>query len=426
MAASVIACSKRPASATPAPTPGAQSAVVNAVVNRVEVRASSTAKLSPVVNGFVLEVGSQLQTSKAAAARLDFADGSFVRPTQKTSLTLRAIRTGADPLKRLQLETGALWISVASGILEVETPVGSVSVRGSFAIIRYEPGDPDTPDDDRLVVDCLEGSCAVQNDTADIRMGNMERVVLNEQGQLRMILTGADVAAFLKQNPETRGLVETLTAAPPATDTPTLTNTRTSPPATTTPIRLAASATVTPSPTVTAVKPTATLAVAILGRHVVQAGETLFCIARAYRVDPDVIAQVNGLTAPNFFVTTGQTLKIPSVRWANVIPGPLCVPQFSSPFNPLPAISPTTHTPTPIGTVTPTPTATCEPGTFYDPFQKRCRGPAAVLVDVLFELPVPEHPRAEIGSFKLRDDFACRSILHPAGKEPAPGVLHRR
>ena len=386
VAAIAIACSKRPASvtATPTLTTGAQSAAVNAVVNRVEARASTAAKLTPVVNGYALGIGSQLQTGEAASARLDLADSSFVRVTQKTSLTLQGVRTSASPLTRLQLEIGTLWVSLASGTLEVETLIGSVSVRGSFTIIRYDPGDPDTRDDDLLVVDCLEGSCAVQNDKADILLGNMERVVLNPQGQLRMILTGADVEAFLKQNPETRGLVETLTAAPPATATPTLTDTRTSQPAassltltpvsTATPIRLA-SATVTPSPTVTPVKPTATLAVAILGRHVVQAGETLFCIGRAYRVEPDAIARVNGLTAPNYMVTTGQTLRIPSVRWADVIPGPLCIPQFSSPFNPLPTTPSTTRTSTPVGLITPTPTATCEPGQFYDPFQKRCRPP---------------------------------------------------
>ncbi|MBM2847459.1 MAG: LysM protein, partial [Anaerolineales bacterium] len=380
-----IACSKRPSSATLIPTPGAQSAAVYAVVNRVEARASAAAKLAPVANGYVLGVGSQLQTGEAASARLDFADDSFVRLTEKSSLTLQAVNTDARPLKRLQLEIGTLWVSLASGTLEVETPVGSVSVRGSFAVIRYAPGDPANPDDDLLVVDCLEGTCAVQNDTRDIQMGNMERAVVNQQGQLRMVLTGADVEAFLKQNPETRGLVETLTAAPPATDTPSPTGTPTSPPATATytltpvstatPIRLATSATVTPSPTVAAVKPTATLAAAILGRHIVRAGETLFCIARVYGVAPDAIAQVNGLAAPDFLVTTGQTLKIPSVRWTAVIPGPACTPQFNSPFNPLPTTPPATRTPTPTGSITPAPTATCEPGHFYDPFQKRCRPP---------------------------------------------------
>jgi len=397
-----IACSKRPASATLIPTPGARSAAVYAVVNRVEARASAAAKLAPVANGYVLGVGSQLQTGETASARLDFADESFVRLTEKSSLTLQAVNTGARPLKRLQLEIGTLWVSLASGTLEVETPVGSVSVRGSFAIIRYAPGDPANPDDDLLVVDCLEGTCAVQNDTRDIQMGNMERAVVNQQGQLRMVLTGADVEAFLKQNPETRGLVETLTAAPPATDTPSPTGTPTAKPATAattltpvstaTPIRLATSATVTPSPTVTPFKPTATLAAAILGRHIVRAGETLFCIARVYGVAPDAIAQVNGLAAPDFLVTTGQTLKIPSVRWTAVIPGPACTPQFNSPFNPLPTTPPATRTPTPTGSLTPAPTATCEPGHFYDPFQKRCRPPdtpAPLITNTPTNPPIP-------------------------------------
>jgi hypothetical protein len=45
-------------------------------------------------------------------------------------------------------------------------------------------------------------------------------------------------------------------------------------------------------------------------------------------------------------------------------------------------------TSTPTGTITPTPTATCEPGSFYDPFQKRCRPPDTPVTDT----PTPAPP----------------------------------
>jgi len=50
---------------------------------------------------------------------------------------------------------------------------------------------------------------------------------------------------------------------------------------------------------------------AVIGYHVVQPTETIFCIARAYRVDPWVIAYSNGLVNPNY-IYPGMSLRIPA------------------------------------------------------------------------------------------------------------------
>ena len=74
----------------------------------------------------------------------------------------------------------------------------------------------------------------------------------------------------------------------------------------------------------------------ILGLHTAQPGETLFCIARAYGVLPSAIVQANGLTQ-TFSISPGQVLKIPAAQWTNIADGPVCAPQFQSPFLGLPA-----------------------------------------------------------------------------------------
>jgi LysM repeat protein len=79
----------------------------------------------------------------------------------------------------------------------------------------------------------------------------------------------------------------------------------------------------------------------------VGAGETLFCIARGYGVLPAAIAQANGLMTP-FTVYPGQTLKIPAVQWDDILPGPVCATQFTSPYPGLPV-----STSTPAVTTTP-------------------------------------------------------------------------
>jgi LysM repeat protein len=64
----------------------------------------------------------------------------------------------------------------------------------------------------------------------------------------------------------------------------------------------------------------------ILGYHTVQPGETLYCIARAYGVDPWAIASTNGIVNPNV-IHAGMVLAIPNVP--KTLPaGRVCPRQF--------------------------------------------------------------------------------------------------
>jgi LysM repeat protein len=64
----------------------------------------------------------------------------------------------------------------------------------------------------------------------------------------------------------------------------------------------------------------------ILGNHTVRYGETLFCIGRAYGVDPWAIASQNGVVNPHL-IYAGMVLAIPAA-YAALPAGPVCVPQF--------------------------------------------------------------------------------------------------
>lgn len=75
--------------------------------------------------------------------------------------------------------------------------------------------------------------------------------------------------------------------------------------------------------------------------HVVRLGEWLYCIGRAYGVDPMAIAQTNGVRWWPYMIFPGQKLTIPNVPWVDMPPtGPICKPQFAAPI--LPILSPTT------------------------------------------------------------------------------------
>lgn len=67
----------------------------------------------------------------------------------------------------------------------------------------------------------------------------------------------------------------------------------------------------------------------VIGEHVVKEDESLYCIARAYRVSPWSLAARNGLGPPYEF-DVGQTIAVPYAP-ASLPGGPVCEPQFELP-----------------------------------------------------------------------------------------------
>ncbi len=265
--AGLLAACGQPAAGTAAAPTAARSATVAEIVNEVQARPSAAAAFAVVASGFVLDVGGQLKTGIASQARVDFADGSILRVAENSYFTLDdSSQSDGDWLTRLTLEAGKVWVSLTGGAMEVVTPVGVASVRGSFAVFEYDPGDPADPKDDVLVVGCIEGSCGAHVGTGDEQLGNLEQVTLTNGGEhvVRIVLTHQAVQEFIEQNPEVgQAIAATLTAAPPPTDTPPPTHTDTpaaaatnAPGATDTPV---ATATGTSTPPTTTLTPTRTL-----------------------------------------------------------------------------------------------------------------------------------------------------------------------
>jgi LysM repeat protein len=362
---------------TQPPETGMRTATIGEIVNVVEAKESAEGTFAQVEKGLVLEVGGQLRTGAESKTRVDFSEGAIVRLGENSFLTIDAnTGAGGDPFTSFSLEVGKLWASLTGGSLEVNTPIGVATVRGSYAFFEYIPGDPNDLSDDVLTLNCLEGSCRAENETVDEKLGNLEQIVLTGGGQqfTRDRLGFDAVEDFVNNNPEAgQALVATLIAAPPPTATPE------------TPTPLLPTGVLIPTDTATSL-PTPTLppvtvapSVPIIGRHTLESGETLFCIGRAYGVLPNAIAQANNINIGTD-VQFGQVLAIPAVQWVNIPPGPVCPPQFNSPFPGLPVSTDTpVATDTPSITATPTASATpqpvCQPPEFFDPFLNRCRLP---------------------------------------------------
>ena len=220
---------------TESPAPFAAQATVGDSQNDVTARTSESDTLAPAQVGFQLNVGGQVKTGVDSKARLDFVDGSILRMGESSFFTITEVsQTSEGLLTRIQVEIGKFWISLTGGSLEIETPVGSASVRGSWAVFEYDPGDPNDPNDDVLTFNCLEGECKLVVDGETIVLSNFGQIVLRNGRQQRELgcLDEEVVIDFRSNNPESNALAPTLTAVAQnrCTETPTPEATATRPP----------------------------------------------------------------------------------------------------------------------------------------------------------------------------------------------------
>lgn len=170
-----------PGPAGPSPTAGAptlnpRTANIKEIVNQVDARNSQAQDFGTASVGQSLNVGGQARTGENSKARLDFTEGTIIRLGPSTILSVQDLTANnGSPLTRFQLELGKLWIALKGGTLDVQTPAGIVSVRGSYTILEVFS-------DGTVRVAHLEG-VAVHVPT-NTTLGNLQGLVLMRGGAI--------------------------------------------------------------------------------------------------------------------------------------------------------------------------------------------------------------------------------------------------
>ena len=160
------------------------------VENDVNARASGAEDMSPAIKGQRLNNDGQVQTLDASRAHVLFTEGTLLRISENTLLSLADMNTDLDePVARFFLEIGKIWLVLQVGTVEVETPIGVAAVRGSYESVEYYPGNPDDPNDDHMIVTCLEGNCTLKDIAAN-------QVQIPQQGQSFIQGVAPPVAPF--------------------------------------------------------------------------------------------------------------------------------------------------------------------------------------------------------------------------------------
>ncbi len=159
--------------------PAVRTALFVEVAGDVQARASEEDAYQAVSVGQSLSPGSQAVTGVDSKARLDLMpEMTILRMGPNTSFAIRELSVREnDPLTRLQLAAGKLWILLMGGTAEVETPSGSAEVRGSMMSVDY---------DDQVgsvTATCLEGQCALRNEAGTTEFTDGQAASIEAPGQ---------------------------------------------------------------------------------------------------------------------------------------------------------------------------------------------------------------------------------------------------
>jgi hypothetical protein len=172
--------------------------VLNEISGDVQVRQTDQEDFSPAIDGDLLYRGGQVQTGEEGRVRLDFSDGTLVRVGPNSMFTLEGIDESNDGLlKSFFMQFGQLWIILRGGELEVDSPSGLASVRGSFQMILIDPISGD------VYTTCLEGICTLELNGEIVTYGTGETAwITGGQPPQSGFMTEEEIQAWLDNNPE--------------------------------------------------------------------------------------------------------------------------------------------------------------------------------------------------------------------------------
>jgi hypothetical protein len=191
-------------------------AALSELLNEVLARASGAGEIAPASEGQVLELGGLVRTGADSKARIDLTEGTIVRLAAMSEFTVSEINDDAsNPFTRLSLAAGKVWVILNGGSLDVETPVGVATVRGSYLGVDFYP------EYKVLVVTCLEGRCALQNDQGQTDLTDGQAASIAGEGQPpsgARPMTGDEVQEWTQDNPEAVEVIPTPEPTAEATD----------------------------------------------------------------------------------------------------------------------------------------------------------------------------------------------------------------
>ena len=302
------------------------------ISGKVQVLKSSEEGFKDAVVGQQIFASEQVLTYEDSRARIELSNGTMFRLGPHSTFTLTEIGANEDgDFATLNLEIGQLWIILKGGKVDVDTPSGLASVRGSYLYVEVVPGTNET------IITCLEGDCSLKNGTGIIKLvaGQSASVTNYDSAPTPGLMSDEDVQDWLDNNPEATQVIIPLTATVEAqegnplpklmTSTATVPYTATSPPGNT------------PTPSATAFNcgPPSNWV-----PYTVQSGDTLDLLSQWFQTTIGDLQYANCM-GDSTVILAGDNIYIPNVEKSTAT--------FTPTFTPKPPTS------TPLPTTIPPP-----------------------------------------------------------------------
>ena len=179
----------------------AREAILSEVENNVSARASSSDELVPATNGMSISIGGSIETGEDGRVKVQFMpDGTIVRvgPNSSFAIPVLIVENG-EPKTKLELLYGKVFILLNGGSLDVETPSGVASVRGSLLSVEYDA------EQGRIEAACLEGHCSLEDDDGDeveLTEGESSYIEGEDDPSDPEMIDREDIEDWLEENPD--------------------------------------------------------------------------------------------------------------------------------------------------------------------------------------------------------------------------------
>jgi hypothetical protein len=184
-------------------------AVLSEIENTVSARASSSGELIPATNGMSISTGGGVETGDQGKVRMEFKpDGTVVRVGPNSSFTIPVLtEENGEPKTKIELAFGKVFVLLQGGSLDVETPSGVASVRGSLLSVEYDT------DKGRVEATCLEGHCSLEDEDGDeveLTEGESSYIEGEDDPSDPEMIDREDIEDWLEENPDLAEYLEEL------------------------------------------------------------------------------------------------------------------------------------------------------------------------------------------------------------------------
>ncbi|MBW8011355.1 MAG: LysM peptidoglycan-binding domain-containing protein [Chloroflexi bacterium] len=188
---------------------GILTASIDEIQGKVQTLNPEEGLFVDAVNGQEIEVNHQVLTLEDGRARVNLSNGTIIRVGPLSVFTLKDMEISAGgPFARFNLEVGKLWVILNGGSVDVETPAGLASVRGSYMSVQIDPITKEA------IITCLEGNCQIGNEAGTVNLiaGQKVSVMNLQSAPVPGFMSDEDVNNWLANNPEATIVVARLTS----------------------------------------------------------------------------------------------------------------------------------------------------------------------------------------------------------------------